>query len=153
MVTRRIVTSVCALCLATPAAALASPGPDPPKAKGPYGITSATGPPLTAVARGPYGISPIAGPDIIAKARGPYGVTPVTGPPTTAKVKGPYGITPVTAPPATAGRTAHPAATARSSSRTGWRIVAISEAALLAAIALGSASLLAARRRAPRMVT
>jgi hypothetical protein len=152
MVTRRIVTSVCALCLASPAAAVASQGPEPSKAQGPYGITSVAGPDIIAKAKGPYGIT-VSGPAITAKAKGPYGVTVATGPALTAKAKGPYGITPATGPALTAGATTHPAAAARSDSTTAWRIAAISEAALLAAVALGSLALVAGRRRAPRMVT
>ena len=43
MLSRRIVTSVCALCFAIPATAVASP-----PAKGPYGISPATGTSTTA---------------------------------------------------------------------------------------------------------
>ena len=130
MLTRRIVTSVCALCLGIPAAAAASP-PTDPVAEGPYGITSATGPPTTAKAKGPYGV-------------------PTTGPAITAKAKGPYGVTPAAGLSTTAGRTAQPAAAPRGNS-TDWRIVAICEAALLALAALGLAHLVTARRHAPRM--
>jgi hypothetical protein len=147
MLTRRIVTSVCALCLGIPAAAAASP-PTDPVADGPYGITSATGPPTTAKAKGPYGV-PTTGPAITAKAKGPYGVIPA-GPPVTANAKGPYGVTPAGGLSTTAGRTAQPAAAPRGNS-TDWRIVAICEAALLALAALGLAHLVTARRHAPRM--
>ena len=61
MLTRRIVTSVCALCFVLPAAADATPGTGPPTALGPYGITAATGPAATAKGRGPYGITPVTG--------------------------------------------------------------------------------------------
>jgi len=153
MVIRRIVTGVCALCLVTPAAAIASPGTDSPKAQGPYGVAAVPGPPLTAKAKGPFGVKPATGPVLTAKVKGPYGVTPATGPVLTAKVKGPYGATSVTGPAITAGRTTQPAAGARSDATTGWRTAAISEAALLAALALGFVGLAGARRRAPRMVT
>ena len=135
MVTRRIVTSVCALCLAIPAAAVASPGTDQPKAQGPYGVTPVPGAPTAATAKGPYGVAPVPGSQITAEA------------------KGPHGITPVNAGSITASGTAHRAAAARSDSTAGWRIVALCEAALLAAVALGAVQLVAARRRAPRMVT
>ena len=115
MLTRRIVTSVCALSLAIPATAAAAP-PAHPLAEGPYGISSTTGPPAT------------------AKAKGPYGVTPATGLATVAAA------------------TAHPAATPRSDDTAAWRIVALCEAALLAAFALAAAHLVP-RRRAPRLVT
>jgi hypothetical protein len=152
MFTRRIVTSVCALCLASPAAAVAAPGTSPPSAKGRNGIAPVTGPPL-AKAKGPYGATPITAAPAAAQARGPYGVTP-TGPPL-AKAKGPYGATPITgavAATAAAG-TSHPAAGARNASPTAWRVVAIGEAALLAALALAAMALVAGRRRTPHMVT
>src|SRR3954469_11515867 len=153
MVIRRIVGSVCALCLAAPAGAVASPGTDPPLPRGPYGVTAVTGPPSTARAKGPYGVTSVTGPVSTATVKGPYGVTPVTGPVLTAEVKGPYGVTPATATPVTASRTPHPAAAAHGSATSGWRIAAISEAALLAALPLGLTGLAGARRRAPRMVT
>ena len=128
MLIRRIVMSVCALCLASPAAALASP------AKGPYGVAPA-GPRLTGQVKGPYGVTPVPGQDIIAKAKGPYGLAPVTG------------------APARGGGTSQAAAGARSASPTAWRVVAICEAALLAALALAGAALVAGRRRAPQMAT
>jgi hypothetical protein len=147
---RSIVVGACALCLAIPAAAVASPGTDQPK--GPYGVTAATGPSITAKAEGPYGVMPDTGPATVAKAKGPYGVMPETGPTTVAKAKGPYGVTPATGLATVAGATAHPAATARSDDTAAWRIVALCEAALLAAFALAAAHLVP-RRRAPRLVT
>ena len=146
MLIRRIVMSVCAVCLASPAAALASP------AKGPYGVAPA-GPRLTGQVKGPYGVTPVPGQDIIAKAKGPYGVTAAGGPTLTAKAKGPYGLAPVTGAPARGGGTSQAAAGARSASPTAWRVVAICEAALLAAFALAGAALVAGRRRAPHMAT
>jgi hypothetical protein len=143
MLTRRIVTSVCALSLAIPATAAAAP-PAHPLAEGPYGISSTTGPPTTAKAKGPYGVT-TTGPAITAKAKGPYGVT-TAGPAITANAKGPYGITAAAGP----STTAEPAAAARGNS-TDWRIVAICEAALLALAALGLAHLVTARGRAPRI--
>src|SRR3954465_15099731 len=75
MVIRRIVGSVCALCLAAPAGAVASPGTDPPLPRGPYGVTAVTGPPSNArVAKGPYGVTSVTGPLSAARAKGPYGV-------------------------------------------------------------------------------
>jgi hypothetical protein len=152
MVIRRIVTGVCALCLVTPAAAVAAPGTDPPKPQGPYGVT-VTGPPILAKARGPYGATAGAGPDIVAKAKGPYGVKPVTGPPILAKARGPYGATAVTGPPTTARSTAHTNATGHSDVSSDWRAAAIGEAVLIAALALGLLGLAGVRNRAPRMVT
>jgi hypothetical protein len=68
MLTRRILMTACALCLVIPAGASASAA-DPPKAKGPYGITMTTGPQNIIKAKGPYG--PIATP-------GPQSMTAAT---------------------------------------------------------------------------
>jgi hypothetical protein len=92
MLTRRIVISACALSLAIPAAAGASPATGP-KAKGPDDTTSTTYPKL-AKAKGPYGMTPATYPKLV-KARGPYGTTPPTHP-KLVKAKGPYGTTPAT---------------------------------------------------------
>jgi hypothetical protein len=146
----RIVASVCALCFAVPAAAVASHGSEPPNAQGPYGLAPVSPPPLTAEAEGPYGLAPVTTPPLTAKARGPYGLAPVTTSPLTAKARGPYGPTPVTGRPITSARTAPAAATARGDGETAWRIVAICEAALLAAVAFGSLYVV---RRAPRVAT
>jgi hypothetical protein len=147
MINRRIITSVCALCLAFPAGAVASPGTDPPKPQGPYGVTAGTAAPNSAKVKGPYGITPSTRAPVGATVRGPYGVTPDIGAPINATVKGPYGVTPVAATTVTAHRATG------SDTTNEWRIVAISEAALLAALALGSAGLVAGRRRAPHMAT
>ena len=76
MLTRRIVISACALSLAIPAAAGASPATDPPKANSPDGITSTTYPTLVK-AKGPYGMTPATHPKLV-KAKGPYGTTLAT---------------------------------------------------------------------------
>ena len=133
MLTRRIVISACALSLAIPAAAGASPATDPPKANGPYSITSTTYPKLV-------------------KAKGPYGTTPATYP-NLVEAKGPYGTTVATSVQHTTGATAHPAGATGRNAANSWRTAAVSEAALLAALALGSALLLLARRRPPRLGT
>ena len=72
-----------------------------------------------------------------AQANGPYG---------------PYGIT-TTEPQDTSGAKAHAADVSRRDGMNDRRTAAISEAALLAALALGSALLLAARGRAPGLGT
>ena len=133
MLTRRIVISACALSLAIPAAAGASPATDPPKANNPDGITSTTYPTLV-------------------KAKGPSGTTPATYP-KLVKAKGPYGTTVATSTQHTTGATAHPAGASGRDAANSWRTAAVSEAALLAALALGSALLLLARRRPPRLGT
>jgi len=53
----------------------------------------------------------------------------------------------------TTGATAHTAGASSGRAASSWRTAAISEAALLAALALGSALLLHARRRTPRLGT
>ena len=116
MLPRRLAISACALCFAIPAAAGASSTTDPPKAKGPYGMTTAT-------------------------------------PPDMVKAKGPYGMTTATGSQDATGATARAGGASCRDGTNGWRTAAISVAALLAALALGSALLLSARRRAPRMGT
>ena len=119
MLTRRIVASACALCLAIPAAASASPATDPPN---------------------------------LVNAKGPYGMTLATDPPNLVKAIGPYGMT-TTVPQATTPTTPHAASASNHDATDNWRTAAISEAALLAALALGSALVLTPRRRAPRLGT
>ena len=151
MLTRRIVIGVCVLCFATPAVAAASPATVPPNAKGLYG-PAATGAPSTVKAKGLYGPA-ATGPPSTVKAKGLYGPA-ATGPPSTVKAKGLYG------PAATdsddiSGVTARAAGASARDGTNDWRTAAISEAALLAALALALASalLLPARRRAPRLGT
>jgi hypothetical protein len=128
VITRRIVISACALCLAIPAAAGASP------AKGPYGATAPDPPKLV-------------------EAKGPYGVT-TPDPPKLVKAEGPYGTTLAPSSEATTtGATTRGAAASSHDGINDWRTAAISEAALLAALALGLAALLAGRRRAPSLGT
>ena len=150
---RRLVTSVCVLCLGFPAAAVASPGASPSKAQGPYGIAPNAGAPGLAKAIGPYGSTPVTAGADLAKARGPYGSTSVTAGPDLADAKGPYGSTPATRLPVTAGVTTGSDAAVRGDGVTGWRIVAILEAAMLAAIALGSLCVVSAGGRVPRTST
>jgi len=117
MLTRRIVMSACALCIAIPSAASASAATDPPEPIGPAGITTTIDP------------------STIAKAKGPYGATLKTDPQNATRA------------------TAHPASASSTGGVNDWRTAAISEGALLAALALGSAWLLSARRHAPRLGT
>jgi hypothetical protein len=117
MLTRRIAVSVCALCLAIPAAAGASEGTNQPNGN------PASGPPSTVKAKGPYGIAPR------------------------------YGIRPNTGSPSTTAASIHRSGTPLRDDTNGWRTAAISEAALLAALLLGWALLLTARRRAAHMAT
>jgi hypothetical protein len=158
MLTRRIATTLCALCFVVPAAAGASPAQDAPvggsgptvhattKAMGPYGIAPPTALQDTTNAKGPYGVAPATGPQDTTKAKGPYGVAPATGPQDTTKAKGPYGVAPATV-------SARSTVAAHGDDTNDWRTAALSEAALLAAFALGSALLLQTRRSAPRMGT
>jgi hypothetical protein len=140
MLTRRIATTVCALCFAVPAAAGASPAQDAP--------VGGSGPTVhaTAKAKGPYGIAPATALQDTAKAKGPYGVAPATGLQDITKAKGPYGV-------ASATVSARSTVAAHGDDTNDWRTAALSEAALLAALALGSALLLQTRRSAPRMGT
>jgi len=134
MLTRRIATSVCTLCLAIPASAVASPATNPSGVKGPFG-NPPTGPPSTVKAKGPFG-------------------TPPPGPRRPVKPRGPYGLSSGTGPQNATAASVHGGGASRHDGANGWRTAAISEAALLAAVLLGSALLLApARRRVPRVVT
>ena len=69
------------------------------------------------------------------------------------KAKGPHGITTTTEPQDASGANAHAGDVSRRDGMSDWRPAVISEAALLAALALGSALLLTARRRAPGLGT
>ena len=133
MLTRRIAVSACTLCLATPATAGASPAMNASTAKGPYG-NPPTGPPSTVTAKGPYGSAS-------------------TGPSSTVTARGPYGNSPTTRRQNRTAAPIHGSAASPRGDTNGWRTAAISAAALLAAVVLGWALLLPARRRAPRMVT
>ena len=166
MLIRRIVMSACALCIAIPSVASASAATDPPKpvglyamtapidpdaivkAKGPYGATLKAEPPNLVKAKGPYGSTVAVDPKTIAEAKGPYGTTAAIDPKSIVEAKGPYGVT---LKPATQNATRATAHAARASSSNDWRTTAISEAALLAGLALGSAWLLSVRHRAPRL--
>jgi hypothetical protein len=166
MFTRRVVIGACALCLAVPAAAGASPAIDSPQAHAPDGIT-APDPPKVVKAIGPYGPIPATSPRLV-KAIGPFGPTPATSPrlvkaigpfgpmpatyPRLVNAKGPFGTT--TAPSSqdtTSAATAHEAAASTHDGMDDWRTAAILEALLAAAMALGLALLLAGRPRAPRL--
>jgi hypothetical protein len=153
MLTRRIVMSACALCIAIPSAASASAATDPSKPIGPAGITTTIDPSTIAKAKGPYGVTLKNDPPNLVKAKGPYGITATIDPKTTVKAKGPYGTTLKTASQNTTRATAHPTSASSSDGVNDWRTAAISEGALLAALALGSAWLLSARRHAPRLGT
>jgi len=151
MLTRRIATSVCALCLAIPASAGASPATNPSGVKGPYG-SPPTGPPTTVKVKGPFG-SAATGPPSTVKVKGPFGEPP-TGPRRPVMARGPYGISPGTGGQNATAASVGGGGVSRHDGANGWRTAAISEAALLAAVVLGSALLLApARRRVPRIVT
>ena len=89
--------------------------------------------------------------------RAPSALPP--GPPTTVKAKGPYGIVPPGPRITTKGINAplhprnHAAGASHRHATNGWRAAAVAEAALLAALALGCALVLSARRRPARIVT
>ena len=136
MLTRRIATAICALCFAAPAAAGASPAQDAPIGGLGHTVQGVT------KAKGPYGVAPATSPQDATKAKGPYGAAPATSPQDTTKAKGPYGVAPATAP-------ARAIVASQGYDTNDWRTAALSEAALLAALALGSALLLQTRRSAP----
>jgi hypothetical protein len=150
MVTRRIVISACALSLAVPTTASAQQAAHSPKPNAASGMTTITYPNLVK-AKGPYGTTLATYPKL-TKAKGPYGTTPATYP-NLVEAKGPYGMTVATRTQHTTGHTADPAGASGRDAANSWRTAAVSEAALLAALALGSALLLLARRRPPRLGT
>jgi hypothetical protein len=170
MAIRRITTLACALCLAVPVAAGASPIKDPAtvgsgntvygntqttgaqatiEAKGAYGVTLAHEP-QTNEAKGPYGVTAARGPQDTIEAKGPYGVTPARGPQNTIEAKGPYGVTGANDRLVATGAKTQEARASGGTDASSWRAAAITEAALLA-LALGSALLVLGRGRVPRM--
>jgi hypothetical protein len=171
MAIRRITTLGCALCLALPVVAGASPITDPAtvgsgntaygnaqqttgaqatiEAKGPYGVTLAREP-QTIEAKGPYGVTAVRGPQNTIEAKGPYGVTAVRGPQNTIEAKGSYGVTVANGRQVATGAKAQQASASGGTDASSWRAAAIFEAALLA-LALGSALLVLGRGRVPRM--
>jgi hypothetical protein len=183
MLTRRIATSACALCLAVPAAAGAQPIHDPAaghavvhggsldrigsltakQLAAAYGTTKSAGPQdTTMMAMGPSGTTKSTDPHGTTMAMGPSGTTKTTaqhgttmalGPSGTTKTTAQHGTTMAIGPSGTTKATAPARVTVASDGdgTNGWRIAAGSEAALLAALALGSALILRARRSAPRM--
>jgi hypothetical protein len=152
----------CGLCFIVPAAAVASdvngqPGATTPatvaklvRAEGPYGATPAAGSlPKLVPAKGSNGVTPAPGslPKLL-KAKGPYGMTPAPGSlPELVAAKGPYGMTLAGGSQVVAASAHHPVAT-EAGGMNGWRVAAISEAALFALLALGAARLMTGRRRA-----
>src|SRR5919106_319690 len=93
MLTRRIATTACALCLAVPAAAGAQPIHDPAaghadrvgsltakQLAAAYGTPKSAGPQGTTMAMGPYGTPKSAGPQGTTMAMGPYGTPKSAGP-------------------------------------------------------------------------
>jgi hypothetical protein len=147
MLSRRIAAAACALCFAVPAAAGASPAQDPPTANGTHGVTAAV-PQDVVAAKGPYGVTAAVPQDVVA-AKGPYGVTAAV-PQDVVAAKGPYGATAAVSQDVVKAE-AHKAGASGGNDANDWRVAAISEAALLAAMALGSALVLTARRRDPRL--
>jgi hypothetical protein len=135
MLTRRIATSACALCLIVPALAGAQPIHDPPAA-------TPASPQSTARVMGPSGATTPTSPQSTARAMGPSGATTPTSPQSTARAMGPSGTTKASP---------RAAIVSEGDGTNGWRIAAVSEAALLAALALGSALIVRDRRAAPRM--
>ena len=86
------------------------------------------------------------------KAKGPYGM-PIATRADVVKAKGPYGMTIATGSQDTTRAAPRVVGASGRDGTNGWRTAAISGAALLAALALGSGLLLSARRRPPRMGT
>jgi hypothetical protein len=148
----------CGLCFIVPAAAVASDRNGPPDAatvptlvpaKGPYGPTPAPGSlPKLVPAKGSNGVTPAPGslPKLVP-AKGPAGMMPAPGSlPKLVAARGPYGMT-LAGGSRVVASAHHPVATGGGGTN-GWRVAAISEAALFALLALGTGWLMAGRRRA-----
>jgi hypothetical protein len=162
MLTRRIAVSACALCLAVPAAAGAQSNHGAVTPMGPYRAAQVASVQGAVTPMGPYRAAKVAsvhgavtpmGPYRAAKVAGVEGAVTPMGPYRAAKVAsvqgavtpmGPYVATKATGP-------AQAAVTSDGNGTDGWRIAAVIEAALFAALALGSVLILRARRVAPRM--
>jgi len=143
MRTRRIAAGACALCLAIPAAAGASPAANQPQAPS---VVVPPAPQANVRAKGPYGIVP-PGPRSTVKAKGPYGIA-LSGPRVPTR-----GVNAPLHQHQSAAAALAAAGTLHHHGMNGWRAAAVAEAALLAALALGWTLVLPARRRPPRLVT
>jgi hypothetical protein len=138
MSTRRIVASVCALALAVPAAAAAVPAHDP------SGASLATGTGHTVSGDTKYDLQNKQ--DLAPKGDTKSDVTlsyaDKVGALPPEELAAAYGTTKIDAKPVSP----RAAVIADDGDTNGWRIAAIAEAGLLAAIALGSAALVGRRR-------
>jgi MYXO-CTERM domain-containing protein len=145
MFTRRIVASVCALALAVPAVASAKPAFDGPVAYGGASVGQGS------VSYGDTKYDLQNKQDLAPKGDTKNDVTPSyadrVGSLTAAQLAAAYGTTMPKATPI-----ASPAASSTDDGTDGWRIAAVVEAGLLAAIALAGAAFVA-RRRPQRSVT
>jgi hypothetical protein len=93
---------------------------------------------------GPYRAPKVAGVQGAVTPMGPYRAAKVAGVQGAVTPMGPYVATKATGP-------AQAAVTSDGNGTDGWRIAAVIEAALFAALALGSVLILRARSVAPRM--
>jgi hypothetical protein len=149
MLTRRTAVPACALCLAVPGVAGAQPIHDPPPGHTDHVVRGASLDKQTPAdaysqlsraktldaAGSQQGTSENAGND---------GQLDRAGSLTAEQLAAAYGTT----KPAAA---THASGASADDGTNGWRIATVTEAALLAALALGSALIVRARRRAPRM--
>jgi len=139
MFSRRIVASVCALALAVPAVASASPAFDGPVAHG--GTTVAQ----SSVGYGDTKYDLQNTQDLAPKGDTKYDVAPSyadqVGSMTKAQLAAAYGTTVPKATPV-----ASPSAVSTDDGTDGWRIAAVIEAGLIAAIAIGAAMFVTRRR-------
>ncbi len=144
MLTRRLIACTCALALAVPAAAAAVPAQDPPAAYGGPTVAGDTKSDLKVSQDPPaaYGGPTVAGDtksDL--KVSQSYADKVSSLPPK--ELAAAYGTTTIDATPVATP----PAAVVSTDDGTnGWRIAAVAEAGLLAAIALGTAALVGRAR-------
>jgi hypothetical protein len=144
MFTRRIVASVCALALAVPAAAAAVPAHDPPAAFGGPTVAGDTGSRNDQAPGDAY--SQLTRAKALNDTKGDLRVgqsyAVEVSSLTPKQLAAAYG----TALPTRIPQPAHAPAVSTDDGTNGWRIAAVAEAGLLAAIALGSAALVARAR-------
>jgi hypothetical protein len=140
MLTRGLIACICALALAVPAAAAAVPAQDPPAA---YGGPTVAGDTKSDLQNTQDLGAPSLKGDTKADVAPPAGnsVEAITSL-GDEQLAAAYGTTKIDAKPVATPR----AAVASTDDGTGWRIAAVAEAGLLAAIALGAAALVGRAR-------
>ena len=144
MLTRRLIACTCALALAVPATAAAVPAQDPPAAHGGPTVAGDTKSDLKLSQDPPaaHGGLTAAG-DTKSDLKVSQSYADKVGSLSPNKLAAAYGTTKIDAKPVA---TPHAAVVSTDDGTNGWRIAAVAEAGLLAAIALGTAALVGRAR-------